>query len=246
MIKTTTTVLSASTALITIAVLFFAAPSRVDAQTAAGPEYYFNATFGAQPQRRTVLGTATATIFNETAEFTADHRVGNGPFFDIAAGQRLTSSIIVGLSFSSFSSKGTAAGTASIPDPLFVGRPAIVGIQGSDLKRGEQFINLRAVWFRPLSKKIDLAVAAGPSVAHVKQQFLSGALTEGTENVVFIAEDQSGWGFGLNADADITYLLTPKYGIGLLLRYAWAKVGLDAADVTAGGFQGGLGIRVRF
>jgi len=235
------------TVLIMTAALSVAFANRVDAQTPSGPEMYFNVTVGAQPQSRTVEGIATTELFEDTAEFTADHEIGSGVFFDIAGGQRLTNNLIVGLAVSfSSSGGGTAAGTASIPDPLFRDRPTIMAIELDDLHRSEQFIHFQAVWFRPVSSKIDLAVTAGPSIARVSQEFASGALQEDTGTVEIVADKQSGWGFGLNGGVDLTYLLTPQYGVGVLLRYTWASIGLPAADVTAGGFQVGAGLRVRF
>ena len=242
MTKPTTTVL------IILAVLFLASPSRLEAQTPSGPESYFNVTFGAQPQRRTVAATATATIFDETALFRADHRIANGAFFDIAVGRRmlLPGGLTLGFAFSSFSSDGAAGGTASIPDPLFRGRPAVRALEAGGLKRSEQSYHLQAVWFKPVSRKIDLAVALGPSLIRVSQQFASGTLDAATQTVTFGPDKESGVRTGLNAGVDFTYLLKPRYGVGLLVRYTWAKIPLAAADVTAGGFQGGLGLRLQF
>jgi hypothetical protein len=243
MTKTTTALMM----MMMTAALVLAGTNPALAQTTpTGPNRFVNVSFGAQPQRRTVDAHLKTTIFEDQAEFNAEHRVSNGPFFDISAGEMVMETLIVGVGFSYFGSKGAASGTASIPDPLFRGRPSLVSIEGSDLKRTELGFHLQGVWFHPLTKKIDIALAAGPSLFRVKQQFVSGSVADGTQTVTFGVEDQSGVGIGLNAGGDVTYLLTPRYGIGLLLRYTWASVGLDAADVTAGGFQAGLGLRVRF
>lgn len=241
MTKTTTTVL-------TVAALYLAVPAQVAAQTAqmTGPESYVGVTVGAQPQRRTVSAVATSTVFNKTATFTADHRVGNGPFYDVSAGHRVSRTITVGVAVSSFDTDGSAAGTASIPDPIVVGKFSSVALEGRNMNRGERAFHLQGVWFRPVSRKIDVAVSAGPSLFYVSQEFVSGSAAEGSSTVTYAAESQAGLGFGLNVGADATWLLTPRYGVGLLLRYTWGKVALDAANVTAGGVQGGLGLRVRF
>ena len=243
MTKTTTALMM----MMMTAALLLAADTPAFAQTTStGPNGFVNVSFGAQPQQRTVAASVKTTIFDEQAEFNADHEISNGPFFDISAGHMVMDTLIVGAGFSSFGSKGNASGTASIPDPLFVGRPTLVPIEGSDLERSELGFHFMAVWFRPLTKKIDLSIAGGPSIFHVSQQFVSGSVAEGTQVVTFGVDDQSGVGIGINVGGDVTYLLTPRYGIGLLLRYTWASVGLDAADVTVGGFQGGLGLRIRF
>src|SRR4029079_3660158 len=176
----------------------------------------------------------------------ADHWIGNGPFYDIEAGYRFSDKLTLALALSTFDSDGTASGTASIPDKTVIGKFSTVPIEARHLKRGERVAHFQGVWFRPVSRKIDVAIAAGPSLFYVTQEFVNGSAAAGSQTVTYGAVSQSGIGFGFNAGADTTYLFTPRYGVGLLLRYAWVRVGLDAADVTAGVFQGGLGLRLRF
>jgi hypothetical protein len=46
---------------------------------------------------------------------------------------------------------------------------------------------------------------------------------------------------------DVNYLFTPRLGTGVFVRYLGAQVDLPAAsDLKVGGFQGGVGLRVRF
>jgi hypothetical protein len=59
----------------------------------------------------------------------------------------------------------------------------------------------------------------------------------------------SGWGF--NIGADMTYAITPTIGVAGLLRYTHGNVEFNpaegqTADVNAGGFQIGAGVRVKF
>jgi hypothetical protein len=57
---------------------------------------------------------------------------------------------------------------------------------------------------------------------------------------------------GFNFTADATYMVTKMIGAGVLIRYAHASPSLDVPntstpiEVTAGGFQIGGGVRVRF
>ena len=71
-------------------------------------------------------------------------------------------------------------------------------------------------------------------------------MAPGTQDVTPAIDSQSGTGFGLNLSADTTYMLSSQLGVGVLLRYTWASVGLDSDDMTAGGFQIGGGVRYRF
>lgn len=235
-----------TTIVVALAVLHLATAAEAQSAKPEPPDFYVGATVGAQPQRRIVTAATTSAIFGQTATFTADHWVGNGPFFDVTAGYRWSENLTLGIALSTFDSEGTANGTASIPDKIVFGKISSVPIEARHMKRGERAAHLQEVWFRPVSRKIDVAITAGPSLFYVTQEFVSGSLAANGQTVAYGARSESGLAFGFNAGADTTYLLTPRYGVGLLLRYTWAKASLDAADVTAGGFQGGLGLRLRF
>ena len=53
---------------------------------------------------------------------------------------------------------------------------------------------------------------------------------------------------GIHFGVDVTYLVTPRYGVGVLARYTWGSADLTGADdsVTVGGLQIGGGLRIRF
>jgi hypothetical protein len=53
---------------------------------------------------------------------------------------------------------------------------------------------------------------------------------------------------GIHFGVDITYLVTPRYGVGVLARYTWGSADITGADesVTVGGLQIGGGLRIRF
>ena len=58
---------------------------------------------------------------------------------------------------------------------------------------------------------------------------------------------QSGTSKGVNIGVDGTYLFRPWLGAGAFIRYNGGAVDLDqVADVKAGGFQAGIGARLRF
>ena len=106
------------------------------------------------------------------------------------------------------------------------------------------------VWMVPVTDKIDVGVSFGPTIFIVKQD-VAGAITftEPGANVTGIAKDrQSKTGAGVNFGVDVTYLLTPKMGVGGILRYTWGSVDIDGAkdSLTVGGFQLGVGARYRF
>jgi hypothetical protein len=240
MTKSTTMVLA------TLAVLCGAA-APATAQSAPDPltPTFVSVSVGVQPQGRTEQGIAAFPLYDESAVFAADYSIGTGAFVDIAVGRRVWHQIVGAVSYSYFGSAGDASGTASIPNPLFFNQPALMPIQASDLKRRENSLHFTALWFYHLKPKLDIAVGGGPSVIWLSQDLASGTVEPGTQNTTPAIDRQSGAGFGLNVSADTTYMLTPKLGVGVLLRYTWASVDLDSSDMTAGGFQIGGGVRYR-
>jgi hypothetical protein len=238
---------STMTVLVTLAVLWSGGTTPAFAQSAASPltPTFISVSVGVQPQGRNEEGIVSFPLYGEDAVFSGNYPIGTGAFVDIAVGHRVWRNIVGAVAYSYFSSSGDATGTASIPDPLVKFQPAVVPIQGSDLGRSENALHFQALWFRQLSPKIDIGLGGGPSVIWLSQDLLSGTVAPGTQDVTPATESQTGAGFGLNLSADTTYMLTPKLGVGLLLRYTWASVGLDANDMTAGGFQVGGGVRYR-
>jgi hypothetical protein len=234
------------TTMVLVAGLLALAQTAQAQSTAAIPKGYFSITAGAQPQQRTFDAAATSEVFGEDAVFSTKQEVSGGPFFDFAAGFRVLNVLHLGAAVSTFGSTGNATGTAAIPDPLFADRTTTYTVEGTDLARNELGIHVQAAWFIPLSRKFDLQIAAGPSLYRASQEFAAGSTEEGSQAVNFHVQEESGFGFGFNAGADFTYLFTPKYGLGVLARYSWGKVGLDAADVTVGGLQAGVGLRIRW
>ena len=235
------------TVLATLAALCSAGTTPAFAQPATSPTPTFlNVSVGVQPQGRTETGTVSFPLYDESAVFTADYPIGTGVFFDVTAGRRVWRNIVGAVSYSYFGSDGGATGVASIPNPLFFNQPATVAIDASDLKRSENALHFQALWFRQINPKIDIAFGGGPSVIWLSQDLASGTVASGTQDVTPAVDSQSGAGFGFNLSADTTYMLSPQLGVGVLLRYTWASVGLDADDMTAGGFQIGGGVRYRF
>jgi hypothetical protein len=234
-----------TTVLLMIGALSLAGRTSVGAQTLSAPptQAFVNVSVGVQPQSRTLNAVETFSLFDEDAKVSAAHKINSGAFFEIGAGYRVWRSLAVGLALSSFGSKGDATGTASIPDPVFADRPTIVPLQGHDMKHTERGIHLQATWFYPVTEKMDVAFSVGPSFIRVSQQLLTTA----NQSAVIALDTQKGTAKGVNIGVDGTYMLTDRVGVGLLIRYAGGSVDLpSAANVKAGGFQLGIGARIRF
>lgn len=208
---------------------------------------FFSVYGGAQPQRRDLAATASQTIYEETATITSAQRIRNGAVVQVGGGVRVRKALAVGARFSMFGRPGTGAITASIPDPIFFGRPKTVVADANDLDHRELGVHVNAAWFAPVSGKLDIVLSGGPSIIHVSQDVASAGVVSGTQNVTVIKVSESGNAVGFNAGLDALYRLAPRYGLGLFLHYVTATVDLpSASDVKVGGPQVGLTFQARF
>jgi hypothetical protein len=109
-------------------------------------------------------------------------------------------------------------------------------------------VYIEAVYFIPVTDKIDIALSAGPAFVSVKQGYVSGLnVTTGTQDVTFAVGSSSATAKGGTIGFDGTYLFHRNVGVGLWVRYVGATATLDGVgDLKAGGFHAGLGARIRF
>jgi hypothetical protein len=241
----TTTIVGALTGLL------FGFATHAGAQTAPAPlmQGWVNINGGAQPATRTFATAGTIPIYGEQATFTADHHVGNGPIFDVNGGYRIRPNIGVGAGYTTFKAKKDASAVhSSVPSPLFFNSPQVQNQTVPDLNHTENAFYVQGVFFMPLTNNFDVAVGVGPAFFKVKQDLISRIdIPAGTQAAVPVIATESKTAVGANVSVDLNYLFTPRIGAGLFVRYAGAKAGLDAApDLKVGGFQAGLGLRVRF
>jgi hypothetical protein len=233
--------------LVMVAGITLTGPPRAGAQGST-PENFIDLNVGAQPQRRTLSTSTSFPLYLETATVAVDQRITNGPMWEIGAGHRFSPSFAVRVAFSSFSSTGTASGVASIPNPLFFDQPLQESVGAAGLERTERAVHFQAVWFIPVTDEIDIALSAGPSFIRVSQQFAgNGTVAPGTQTLTLGNDTETGTAKGINVGFDGAYMFTKRYGVGLFIRYAGGSVDLPSASgVKAGGFQTGLGARIRF
>ena len=105
---------------------------------------------------------------------------------------------------------------------------------------------MQAVWFRP-STKVDVAVSIGPSFIRVTQGVVAGSIPPGTQSLSLAIASEEATAKGVNVGVDGAYLFTKNLGAGLFIRYNGGSVDLPSApDLKVGGFQIGVGARVRF
>jgi hypothetical protein len=102
----------------------------------------------------------------------------------------------------------------------------------------------------PVTDKVDVGVSFGPSIFQVSQDIPTAitvtepSATLASTSVTKVDKTTVGIHFGV----DVNYMITPRWGAGVLARYAWGSADLEGAtdSLTVGGFQIGGGLRVRF
>ncbi len=230
--------------------LSLGAAPHVSGQTLSSlpPQYFVNVNVGAQPQSRTITANTSFPIYEETATIDSTYLIPSGAFFEIGGGYRVLRRVTVGTSVSFFNHNGSGGLAGLVPDPDFHDRPATVTMDLGALEHKETGVHVFASYWWPISEKIDLAVSIGPSFIHVSQEVVSSmTVPEPTQTVNVTIDSESGTAVGINIGADATYMFTPRFGAGVFVRYAGASEDLPSApDLKVGGFQTGVGARVRF
>ncbi|MCA1560367.1 MAG: porin family protein [Acidobacteria bacterium] len=176
--------------------------------------------------------------------------VDGGAFLDISGGYKVWRNLAVAIGFSRMKSDSDVTFTAAIPDPVVTDRPRSVSGSAAAADHKEHAFHFMGVWMVPVTDKIDVGVSAGPTIFQVSQDVPSaitvsepGPTVTGT---TLTSVDKTT--LGLNFGVDVTYLVTPDIGAGLLARYTWGSADLQGATdkLTVGGFQIGVGVRYRF
>jgi hypothetical protein len=243
MTKTTTIV-----GLLTALILGTAHAVTAQVQPAPLERGFLNINAGAQPQSRSFVAENSFPLYGETARVSAAGHVANGPIFDINGGWHVGHDVSVGVGFTSFSDKDASVMTATIPHPLVVNFPRTVSAMVDDLRHTERAVYLQLVYRVPVTAKIDAAFNIGPTFISTKQGLVTSAtVAPGTQNATPVVEEQSKRATGIIVGFDGSYMFSRAIGAGLFIRYAGAKVDLPSVpDLKVGGFQAGLGARVRF
>ncbi len=234
-----------------LALWICAAPQVAGAQTMQWTDRgYVSVNVGAQAGSHDLSESGSFPLYDETATFSSTNKVKGGAMFDIGGAYRVWgNNLLAGVTFSRVSSKSDGNVTGSIPDPVFFDRARSVTKAFPGLKHSENAVHLNAIWMLPVANKIDVGIAAGPTIFSVKQDAISSfTVTEPGPTVSSTVSSGSKTTVGFNAGVDVQYMLHKKWGVGGVARYAVGSVTLPGASkkLTVGGFQVGVGARVRF
>jgi len=235
--------------LVALFALFAAPYASAQAPSPSTSKFFVFFDVGGQLNSRSLDMNSSQTVYEETATLNASLPIGKGVVPDFGGGYRVWGNVFVGVTVSFFNDSGDASYTASIPDPLFFGRPATVTGTVTGLKHSEVAVLPELVYARPITDKMDVVAKIGPSIIHLSQDIINGfTVPAGTQNVNVSTASESGTGAGFNGSIGVNYNLTERYAVGGYVRYAGASVKLDNVSdkVSVGGAQIGSGIRVNF
>lgn len=230
-----------------------AAPRIVSAQTMQWTDKgYVSVSGGAQGGSHDLGGSSSFPQYDETATVTTTQKIKGGGLFDIGGAYRVWGkNLLAGVSFTHTASKSDVSLTAQIPDPIVFDKLRTVTSSQTGAEHSENAVHLSAIWMIPVANKIDVGIFAGPSIFSVKQDLISGGtLTVGEPGPTVTAPlgRASKTSVGGHIGVDVQYMIAKRYGVGAVLRYAGGSASLAGASkkLTVGGFQIGVGGRVRF
>ena len=228
-----------------------------------GDKLFVSVNFGIQVGDNSLERTSTFPLYDETATVDISQTINNGAFFDFSGAYKLRAyklrgELGVGMAYDFVSNSGDGTVSGSLPHPEEFEQPRTFTASADDLAHSEHAFHFQAVWFVPFTDKVDFTISGGPSIFNVKQELIRGVtFSEIPPNFTSVTIDSvevielrdSAWGF--NIGADMTYALTPSIGVGGLIRYSHGTVEFNVSDtqtaeVTAGGFQIGGGVRFKF
>ena len=200
-------------------------------------------------------------------EVRADYRVKNGKSLDVGGGVILGRGFLVGLAVSNSANKQPADLTLTLAHPQF--HPTLTATtQTGALNHTETGVHIELGYALPQIKRVDVLVFAGPTHFSVSQPLVVDFVadetfdrTRRTYSAVVsdpITERKTGGAWGYHVGTDVSVRVTRLVGIGGLVRYSKATVGLDnpmesmlhnrtvTQDLNAGGWQMSGGVRLRF
>ena len=232
------------------AALMIAVVRPAEAQMTWTDQGFVNVNFGGQAGSADVNTQSTFELYGEDGSLSTAQDVGGGGLFDIGFGYKVWRNLAIGIAYTRSGSTSDAAIAASVPDPNFFDRPRSLSAIASGLDHSQNQFHIQGTWMMPVTDKVDVGFSFGPTIFNVAQEIPTAITvnepgpTLASTTVVKETKTTGGINFGV----DVNYMFTPRYGAGVLVRYAWGSVEFDSADdsTSVGGFQIGVGFRFRF
>lgn len=198
----------------------------------------------------------TITQFAEEGRIQTDYATDPGPGFEGGLLFRFTRHLGLGFNVSRVQHDGAASFTASIPHPLYFGRPREVSGTLAGVGQNETAMHLDLV-YTATRGRLDLHLFAGPTRMSIGADLLSDV--EYNQSYPYDSITVTGTparavseaGFGFNFGGGVDYRVGKSFALGGQVRFSRAKAELIAApqspvEIEGGGLQIGLGARIVF
>jgi hypothetical protein len=233
----------------TAAVLLSSATAALAQTPPPTKNIFVDVNYGVQPSSRTISTSAFPVVYGEVAIINANQEIDGASMLDVMAGYRVWRDLSVALGLTTtFTTEGTAEVTGGIPHPLFFDTRRESRETVSDLAHREQSAHVSVMWTSPVTDKVDASGFFGPSYVKVYQDLVTDVtVPAGTQSFIPNSSEQTDTVWGFHLGGELTYLITPRIGIGGMARFVKAKADLPSVeDLDLGGIQIGGGLRVRF
>jgi hypothetical protein len=194
--------------------------------------------------------------FGEPGLVDSHFRLGSAPALDVAGAYHLRRRWWVGMELTSFSRSGTDAVTAQVPHPFVFNR--LRDVSGdAHLHRQETGVHFQAIWTRPLFRKWQGSLSAGPSIMHASQDVVQDITVtqiypfDTATFATAVSTRRSGTHLGFNLGGAADYAATRRVALRISLGASHARLALTTADshtvkVSAGGVRVSGGVLFRF
>lgn len=195
------------------------------------------------------------SVYRENSEANTAYVMTEGfKTLDVSAGVRLWGALGVGIGFSRLDTSSIGTLDARVPHPTVFNahRPMSGTVEG--LRREERILHLE-IRATGGNRRFEAAGFAGPSRFDVRQTVVNNFFFQDfVSRVAFVRaetlEARTDSALGFHVGGDVAVMIVPYVGFGGFVRYSHANTEFDAGrsrvTVTAGGVQGGGGLRVRF
>jgi hypothetical protein len=219
-----------------------------------------SANVGVQASTTTVSQEQSFDRYFEQGSFTFERTIPQSVVYDFGAMVRVWRRLYVGGALSVFDQSGPGTVTARVPHPLQFNKPRTTTGEIADANRREFGQHITVGWAIPASGGLDFILSGGPSFFNTQQLFVT-RLNFSLQDEVFPFDELAfppantetlrGNMIGYNAGVDMTWRVSRRIGLGLLVRYSAGKkefipTGVAPVEVTAGGLHAGGGVRVLF
>ena len=213
---------------------------------------------GYQVGEDTFRRTFTFRAYGEDARFEESHETKSGGLFDLGGSLLVWEQLRVGASYSQLSGSDSTRLTGSVPNPVAVNAARAIPPQDLSLAHEERATHVYAAWVVPITDKLDVAIFGGPSFFNLTQGVVTGVEINEVSGPPWPEVEVAGVttgefkknSIGLHVGADVTYMITPTFGLGGFLRFAQGSIDMESAEgvqpLDVGGVQMGGGVRVRF